>query len=401
MDQKEKHNLLNQVFSPSAPIQSKDLFRGRIQQLSDITDAILEPGQHVVLFGERGVGKTSLANIMNINFQNVLSAKVTCNRSQNFRGVWEAALSKIRFEYSTQGIGFQAVEKKQVVQLDLFLPSDLQEISSQDVQNVLEKVNNHLLFIFDEFDSITDSETKIKFADVIKSLSDNAANVTILVVGIADSVNDLIGEHPSLERCIKQVRMPRMSDEELTSIITKGLDLLSMKSRPEVIHKIVRLSLGFPHFTHLLAKYSAKAALEDGKVNISEEHFAKAIDDCILNVNQTVRDSYQKATITSKGESKFENVIGACSLAKTDEYETFATNDLVEPFYQLTGDRVSRESLTYYLSRLCNEERDRFLEKVGASSNIRYRFKYPLMKSYARLKLSQRGKLSGETLGLI
>lgn len=243
MDKQEKLNLLNQVFSPSAPIQSKDLFRGRIQQLSDITDAILEPGQHVVLYGERGVGKTSLANIMNITFQSVLSAKVTCNRRQNFKDVWEAALGKIRFEYSREGIGFQAVEKKQIVQLDLFLPKDLQEISSQDVQNVLEKVSNYLLFIFDEFDSITDDETKVRFADVIKSLSDNAANVTILIVGIADSVNELIGEHPSLERCIKQVRMPRMSDEELTLIITKGLDLLSMKIDSEVTHKIVRLSL--------------------------------------------------------------------------------------------------------------------------------------------------------------
>ena len=262
MDKQEKLTLLNKVFSPSAPIKSKDLFQGRIQQLGDITDAILEPGQHVVLYGERGVGKTSLANIMDISFQNVLSSKVTCNRRQNFKDVWEAALSKIKFEYSKSGIGFQAVDKKQIVQLDLFLSNDLQEISSQDVQNVLEKVDNFLLFIFDEFDSITDNETKVRFADTIKSLSDNAANVTILIVGIADSVNDLIGEHESLERCIKQIRMPRMSDEELESIITKGLDILEMKIDHNVIYEIVKLSLGFPHFTHLLAKYSAKTAIE-------------------------------------------------------------------------------------------------------------------------------------------
>jgi Cdc6-like AAA superfamily ATPase len=397
----EKLDLLNQVFSPSSPIRSKDLFLGRIQQLQDVTDAIREPGQHVVLYGERGVGKTSLANIMDISFQDVMSAKVTCNRRQNFKDVWEAALSKIRFEYSSQGIGFQAVEKKQVVQLDLFLPSDLQEISSQDVQNVLEKVNNYLLFIFDEFDSITDDETKVRFADTIKALSDNAVNVTILIVGIADSVNDLIGEHSSLERCLRQVQMPRMSDDELRSIIGKGLDLLGMKIDDEVAHKIVRLSLGFPHFTHLLAKYSAKAAIEEAEERIVEEHFTKAINDCIVNVNQTVRDSYQKATITSKGESKFEDVIGACALARVDEYETFATNDLIDPFYLIASERVSRESLTYYLSRLCSDERSHLLEKVGTSKNIRYRFKYPLMKSYVRLKLTQKGKLDGETLKLI
>jgi Cdc6-like AAA superfamily ATPase len=396
----DKSAFLNQVFSPSSPIKSKDLFRGRVQQLQDVTDAILEPGQHVVLYGERGVGKTSLANIMDVSFQNVMAAKVTCNRSQNFKDVWEAALGKIRFEYSQQGIGFQAAEKKQAVQLNLFLPDGL-EVSSQDIENVLEKVNNSLLFIFDEFDSITDSETKVRFADTIKSLSDNATNVTILVVGIADSVNDLIGEHSSLERCLKQVQMPRMSEEELMLIIAKGLDLLKMTIDEHVTQKIIRLSLGFPHFTHLLAKYSAKAAIEEEKDQIVEEHFTKAINDCIVNVNQTVRDSYQKATITSKGESKFEDVIGACALARVDEYETFAANDVVDPFYLITDEKVSRQSLTYYLSRLCNDERSYLLEKVGTSKNIRYRFKYPLMKSYVRLKLTLRGKLNEETINPI
>ncbi|WP_334757881.1 hypothetical protein [Nostoc sp.] len=119
-----------------------------------------------------------------------------------------------------------------------------------------------------------------------------------------------------------------------------------------------------------------------------------------MNVNQTVRDAYQKATITSKGESKFEDVIGSCSLAKTDEYETFTANDLIEPFFEIKGEKVTRESLTYYLSRLCSEERDNILEKVGTSKNIRYRFKYPLMKSYVRLKLLQREKLNDEALKL-
>ncbi|GAB4179445.1 MAG: hypothetical protein Fur006_12670 [Coleofasciculaceae cyanobacterium] len=228
MDKQEKLHLLNQVFSPAAPIKSRDLFQGRIEQLQNVTDAILEPGQHVVLYGERGVGKTSLANIMDISFEKVLSAKVTCNRKQNFKDVWEAAFSKIKFEYSRDGLGFQAVEKKQVVQLNLFLPNDLQDISSQDVQNVLEKVDNYLLFIFDEFDSITDDETRLRFADTIKFLSDNATKVTILIVGIAGSVNELIGEHLSLERCIKQVHMPRMLDIELESIITKGLEVLGL-----------------------------------------------------------------------------------------------------------------------------------------------------------------------------
>jgi len=39
----------------------------------------------------------------------------------------------------------------------------------------------------------------------MKVLSDTIPYITILIVGVADSINDLIGSHPSLERCLKQI----------------------------------------------------------------------------------------------------------------------------------------------------------------------------------------------------
>ena len=51
------------LFSPSAPINEADLFSGRLEQISRIVNAVAERGRHAVLYGERGVGKTSLGNI--------------------------------------------------------------------------------------------------------------------------------------------------------------------------------------------------------------------------------------------------------------------------------------------------------------------------------------------------
>ena len=53
----------NQLFTPSTPINVADLFAGRQDQLSRIVDAVGERGRHVILYGERGVGKTSLSQI--------------------------------------------------------------------------------------------------------------------------------------------------------------------------------------------------------------------------------------------------------------------------------------------------------------------------------------------------
>lgn len=54
----------NQLFTPSTPISVADLFAGRSSQIYRIIDAIGERGRHVILYGERGVGKTSLAQII-------------------------------------------------------------------------------------------------------------------------------------------------------------------------------------------------------------------------------------------------------------------------------------------------------------------------------------------------
>ena len=118
MDKKSKLVLLNQVFSPSTPIQEKDFFFGRMSQLEKIIEAINEKGQHAILYGERGVGKTSLANTMNKSFTNVFPVKVTCDRKDSFKSLWESAFEKIQFSKTTSGIGFNAEKMTEIVDME-------------------------------------------------------------------------------------------------------------------------------------------------------------------------------------------------------------------------------------------------------------------------------------------
>ncbi|MEH2260369.1 nSTAND1 domain-containing NTPase [Nostoc sp.] len=235
-EQQEKLLILNTVFTPSAPITTKDLFFGRIFYVNKVIDAIIEKGQHAVLYGERGVGKTSLANIINqiLDSNSINISKVTCNRTEDFGEIWIKALKRIFINLkSREGIGFIKQESHESFSIDKFLPTG-KEVKPGDVINLLEQLQFNTLFIFDEFDNVGDSKIQAKFADTIKALSDSVPQVTILVVGIADSVNDLIGNHPSLERCLKQIKLPVMPDEELQKIIDNGLEKLGMSVESDV-----------------------------------------------------------------------------------------------------------------------------------------------------------------------
>jgi ABC-type uncharacterized transport system fused permease/ATPase subunit len=62
----------SQLFSPSAPINEHELFAGRGSEIRKVLEAVTERGKHVVLFGERGVGKTSLSQIFSGLFPTTL-----------------------------------------------------------------------------------------------------------------------------------------------------------------------------------------------------------------------------------------------------------------------------------------------------------------------------------------
>src|ERR1044072_8194504 len=55
--------LVGEAFRPAAPVDDLELFAGRERQRGEVISAVTQVGYHVGLYGERGVGKTSLAGV--------------------------------------------------------------------------------------------------------------------------------------------------------------------------------------------------------------------------------------------------------------------------------------------------------------------------------------------------
>jgi hypothetical protein len=387
MTKEEKLQLLNLVFTPTAPIKQKDFFYGRIAQLTQIVDAINEVGQHAILYGERGVGKTSLANIMVSSYTNLYTVKVTCNRQDDFKSLWASAFEKIQFATTTKGLGFNSPEKETIVTLGNAI-KQINELKPSDVEQLILHLSAYkFLFIFDEFDN-TNKKTRTAFADCIKSFSDNISNTTIVLVGIADNVEDLIGSHQSLERCLKQVKMPRMSPTESAEIITTGLRKLELTISNSVVDQIIEFSSGFPHYVHLLCKFGAKEIINNEKIDFSSAYLRIAIRIGIENSNEQLRGSYQRAITDSKEGSKWKNVLHACAIAEYDQNNCFTVGNVLAKYNTLTGKKVIGSNIIYNLNQLCTKDRGEVLQKSGKGVNTRFRFINPMMKAFVKLKMN-------------
>lgn len=61
VDEDEFVQILQRHLRPSSPVDSFEHLYGRERQLEQIQQAMFSPGRHVFIYGDRGVGKTSLA----------------------------------------------------------------------------------------------------------------------------------------------------------------------------------------------------------------------------------------------------------------------------------------------------------------------------------------------------
>ena len=216
----------NQVFTPGYPVNQKDLFAGRMTQLQRVLDTLHTPGRHPVIFGQRGVGKTSLANILSQMLKGLLTVKVSCDGSDNFATIWNRIFQTASVSFKKQALGFTSQDSSKSISLGDALGHNPTTAKPAEIADLLKGVNKPTVVILDEFDKITDSKAKALFADLIKILSDSAPNVTIILVGVAENIHELVGEHASIERNIVHIELPVMSDEEIQTVFTTGLTKL-------------------------------------------------------------------------------------------------------------------------------------------------------------------------------
>lgn len=388
------------VFSPTAPIDERSLFAGRNEQVRKLIDAINQKGRHAILFGERGVGKTSLANVLASFLSGgptILSPRVNCDTMDSYSSVWHKVFAEIDMVHAVRSAGFAPATQEKSVDL----LGGAETVSPDDVRRALTILSQNSLpiLILDEFDRLKQS-VKRGFADTIKTLSDHAVRATVLLVGVADSVDQLIEEHQSVERALVQVRMPRMSVDEIKQIINTGVERLEMSIDQDALDRISLFSQGLPHYAHLLGLHTVRAALDEKfSAHVSVEIVDRGISKALQDAQQSVRSACHKATLSTRKDNLFSDVLLSCALAPQDSLGWFAAQDVRQPLREITGKQYDIPSFAQHLNEFSELKRGPILEKTGARKRYRFRFRNPLVQPFVIMQGFSTGKLTGVVLG--
>ena len=398
---------LSSAFRPHAPIDDSKLFAGRTQELAQIIDCINQIGRHGLLFGERGVGKTSLARVFKSFLGHgssvgegtqtaILVPYVTCDGSDGYATVWHKVFQQIDIVEDRPRMGFVSSIDKQVVSLDTSLSEDCKPQEVVRLLRFIAEAGSLIIVVIDEFDRIGNHEDTALFADTVKALSDVGSDATLILVGVADNVNELIHEHSSVERACAQIRMPRMSHSELGEVVANGLESVGMTIEPSALTYILSLSQRLPHYTHLLGLYSGRSAISDGRDVVEVGDVATAIKGAVAGVEESILASYHSATLTAK-RTLYPQVLLACALAKTDELGYFAAGDVRTPMYGIMGKPYEIPTFSRHLHDL-SQTRGPILQRIGVPKRYRFRFVNPLMQPFIIMHGLDTGMIDYERL---
>jgi Cdc6-like AAA superfamily ATPase len=393
-----RREALSEAFRPAAPIDRRALFAGRLTQMGDLYAVIEQPGQHAVVYGERGVGKTSLVTVVAemLASAGVLTARATCDRSDSFGSVWWKVLDEIELTATRPAVGFAGAPRESAGTASSLLDGEATPYTVKRSLQAMTGEKQVAVFV-DEFDRLGSLDARLLFADTIKTLSDQLVNATVVLVGVADDVDQLIAEHQSIERALVQVHMPRMSREELAEIVTGGVERASMTIERSAVDTIARVAHGLPHYAHLLGQLSARTALDDLRTKVLQRDVEAAVAEAIEKAQQSITDAYRRAAVESRA-TLYPKVVLACALADADEFGFFAPADVREPLGEIAGKAYDTRAFARHLEELSRPGHGNLLQKRSETGAARYRFVNPLLQPYVLMRGLAAGAVAPETL---
>ena len=360
---------LADVLGASQPIISREQFSGRRDTLSALIGAIEQQRSHVVLYGERGIGKTSLVHVFAETAREAgyLVLYGSCGVEADFDEMFRAFAAEIPLLYHS-GISPTAHEAGHDRGFASLLGTD--PIDPRELASLLQKiVGTRVIVILDEYDRAASPAFRRDIAELIKNLSDRAARVQLILTGVGSNLDELIGFTPSIRRNIVGLPVGPMRASELEEILARAEEAADLQFAPTAREFIVRMSGGSPYLARLLGNRAAGRALDDRRRSVSEADVIAGTEAVLAEWNAGLPRRVQALLQRSDVQAEWSALIAAARASGTPD-GWFSPHDL-----SMEAMAVDPASARAILDRFTGEIDLFDREDDGQGREPRYRFR--------------------------
>jgi archaellum biogenesis ATPase FlaH len=401
--------VLAENLTPSDSIKTPERLFGREKNLTTVSRALNSPGRQIFVYGDRGVGKTSLA----LTAAHLYAASssppiyVMCSSSGTFSEVIHAIGNqsiaiKDRVERAASGGGFNfnlpggaggiGYTRGTKAAPSIAAPQSLNE-ALDVIRYVASKREGKTVIVIDEMERLQSAAEKDKFAEFIKNIPEVGEKVRFIFCGIAYDVTELLQAHPSAGRILETVRLERLRHNDLWLILTRVAEQLGVEVQREALIRTSQISDGFPHYVHLIGEALFWSMFDDpAEVTKSgPEHFRAGLEGALQRTEASLRAQYDKATQKYRNTEDYEEALWALADSTADRRQVA---DIYDGSYRwINALRPSRAALTReklnqrYLT-LRKDSHGRIVAGHGAGW---FSFRENIMRGYVRLRAAANG----------
>ena len=262
--------------------------------------ALQEDQAHVVLYSERGRGKTSLANMVveSLRRSGTIVARHTCEAGTTFDSLMRGLMSDLPHSLLAAPVSFVRRGEDGGNGCEAALPDT--DLRPRDVVNLPQRLDcRSLVCVVDEFDRVEDQATRTRLADTIKQLSDRDVPLLFLIVGVSENLDEILGQHPSIQRAVLGVHLPLFTDRDVAQLIARGGRETGLTFPPAAVARITVLARGMPYMAQLLGLRVTQAAAARDDTNVIEDDFDVAVMRLVEDAGPRVLEQY--AALTDHG----------------------------------------------------------------------------------------------------
>lgn len=382
---------LRDSLGASQPVISRDRFSGRHDALTALIGAIEQQRVHVVIYGERGIGKTSLAHVFADTAREARYIVLygSCGTDGRFDEIFRAFAAKMPMLYHRSVLP-TTVAVEQALNFDSLLPEG--PFGPREVSDLFaDVVGTRVVLILDEYDRIADANFRRDVAELIKNLSDRAARVQLILTGVASNLDELIGFAPSIRRNIVGLPMRPLNVAEVGEILHLGEEAAGLRFTGEAVAMIATMASGSPYLVRLLGHRAGIAALDQYRTQVDVAHCKLAVERVLTDWNATLPRRVQALLARDEARAQWPLLVAAAE-AGTYSDGWFIVADVAA---EMKGP-TNLVTIDHDLRKLARAHELLESEEVGGETRFRYR--YPgvaslllMSASMARLDAPARG----------
>jgi hypothetical protein len=402
-------SILKQNIRPAQPIDSPDLLQGRSGLLRDIRRTLHSPGMHVFVYGERGVGKTSLALTAAKSFGKADPPYVGCDERSTFEGlVGDVCAALLDQQYlkrdkdmtGTAGVnvGLFKVEGRMGGSGKVQIPDKITSVNHAANlirESAESRAPAETLIVIDEIDRIASPDVKSQFAELIKVMHDMRLSLRLVMCGIGKTLDEIIGSHLSASRAITGFELPHISFDARWAIVTNAAGKLGFEVGHDFLVRISQISDGFPYYVHLIAENLFWEIFDHrtASTKASSEDFHRAIGRAIERAEAPLREAYNFAIQKTKNSLDYEEALWSAAQSTHLERQLKDVYDRSYLSVMEYRKKVGREALPIdkfrtRLYSLCDARHGAILVR---KRNSWYAFKENVLRGYVRLVAERNG----------